>query len=129
MQSKLSKLQKDILILVYQLGKDNFSHYLSHVEILDRWEGKQINCKDFKNPTVAYQKVGFILAKKYNKLIPGRKVPLRVKPSFSVSLTQSTASLQKRNLLRSYRKSKIYLGLTEEGVEHAKELLKETTNL
>jgi len=106
-QKKLSKLQKAILsyILVNQHGYKN-----NHGKI--------------KN-VVKYKDMGKKIAEDFNKLIGGNRESYIVKPSFSVSLSNSINALKRRGLIIQYpyhqpfwHRDKL-LSLTEDGIRIA----------
>ena len=127
MQSKLSKLQKLILIYIFEnREKLKYPEQNHRAGVRDRWTGNDLELpKVEKLQVIEYQKLGFNLAENFDKLVCGNRVELIVSPSFSVSLSQSINSLHKRGLIRSYRigNSRPYLTLTQEGENIANEIV------
>jgi len=107
MQKKLSKLQKMILIYIFE-NQHEFKNNNGSLENI-----------------VKYKDMGKKVAEDFNKLIPSNREGVIVSPSFSASLSNSICALIKRGLIIKYNRnhpfwhSEILISLTEEGNETA----------
>ena len=124
MQSKLSKLQKEILIFVHK-NKAKIRDYNPIVSIYDRRKNERRGIEEVRPylEVVYYHRLSYNFAKRFDKLIDGKYGKI-IKPSFSVSLSNSISALYKRELINLYYQSfnETFLELTNEGIETAKQL-------